>query len=145
MAAIISICVRRIARLFGLTASAAVTATTALGATPSTGKLVTALIQPRQEHHSVAVPGLPRTDTAAIEAVALIPQPAVLAPASAIGAWASLTLPEQRSMPGWLAARAAIEAKRSAARKRNSCKPIPRRTVAAPKRRTTRVVWHSST
>jgi hypothetical protein len=163
MAAIISIFVTRVSRLFGLTASAAVTATSAFGAAQPTSRLSTALIQPRPEHHSGVVPGAPRTDTAAIASTAVIPRAvtftpgsaeidlvavltasALPAPAPVAEAVASLMLPEQRSMPGWIAARAALEAKRNAAGKRNACKPIPVRKKAAPKRHTKRVVWREA-
>lgn len=148
MAAIMTIFVTRISRLLGLTASAAVTATSAFGAAPSTGKLSTALAQPRQEHHSIAVPGGPRADSAAIEAVTALPglvEKAVLQlPATVMEADASLALPEQRSMPGWLAARTAIDAKRNKARARNAKKQIPVRKSAAPKRQTKRVVWRQA-
>ena len=163
MAAIISIFVTRISRLLGLTASAAVTATSAFGATQPTNKLATALIQPRHEQHSVAVPGALRTDATTIgstavnpAAVAFAPAPVeidiaavlaeavALAPAPVAEVMASLTLPEQRPMPGWLAARTAIDAKRNAVRKRNACKAIPVRKNSAPKRHTKRVVWREA-
>ncbi|KAB2847980.1 MAG: hypothetical protein F9K44_12030 [Hyphomicrobiaceae bacterium] len=131
MADMIAIAFARLARLLGLTASAAVTATTALGAAPASSKPAAALAPPAQLLLGTAVAGIAKSVPIGVE----------LAAVSAVEA---IKVPSQRQMPGWLAARTALEAKRQAAKRRSAVKPIPRRVSASPKRRVTRVVWHEA-
>jgi hypothetical protein len=131
MAEIISSVFARLARLMGLTASAAVTATTALGATPTSSKLASALAPPTQLQQGEAVAGVTQIADKDVGPVA-------------IKVAEALALPEQRRMPGWLVARTALDAKRSEARRRNARKPVPCRVQASPRRRATRVVWREA-
>lgn len=140
MAEIMTIFVMRISRLLGLTASAAVTATSALGAAP-TNKLAAVLAEPQQQHHSQAVPGM-SLNAATVEPAAVLPKTNLALSDIAAAMPDSIKLPDQRPMPGWLASRARLDAKRNALRARNALKQLPVRQACAPKRYSKRVVWH---